>query len=144
MGFWRAPASPSPAAPAPRAAEQMVATRGFQAVLLSIYSQVMIKHNGTIDKVEIELFSSGCGGTGGAAGGPIVAKLRNTTAATTGPLSTCGSTGASELRGTGRGHRANGAANVVADMVHTLFDPARSPRCAAWPCSSSRWWSGTS
>ena len=58
-----------------RAAEMLVATPEFRAVLQNIFSTVMIIHNGTIEKVEIEQFSSGCGGTGGPSGGPIVAEL---------------------------------------------------------------------
>lgn len=57
------------------AAEQLVRTREFQAVLGKVYSKVKVLHNGTIEKVDLSLFSSLCGGSGGPAGGPLVEEI---------------------------------------------------------------------
>ena len=58
-----------------RAAEMLVATPGFQALLQDVYSKVKIIHNGTVEAVELDVWSSGCGGTGGPGGGPLAKKI---------------------------------------------------------------------
>lgn len=108
-----------------RAAELMVATPEFRAVLQSIYEQVLVLHNGTIEKVEIELFSSGCGGTGGPAGGPILEEVaryyrEHHRAVVHTRFNRAGSL---SYTGLGQAISTNDAANVCADLAYTLLEP---------------------
>lgn len=107
-----------------RAAELLVATPEFRAVLQQLYSQILIMHNGTVEKVELELFSSGCGGTGGPAGGPIVAEIaryyrEHHRAVVHARFNRAGSL---SFEGLGDAIHLNRAANVFADLTYTLLD----------------------
>lgn len=108
-----------------RSADLLVATPEFRAILRDVYSRVMISHNGTIEEVELDLFASLCGGTGGPAGGPIVDEIakyyrEHHRAVVHTRFNRAGSL---SFEGCGDGISPNGAAAVFSDLASTLLDP---------------------
>lgn len=108
-----------------RSADLLVATPEFRAILRDVYSRVLISHNGTIEEVELDLFASLCGGTGGPAGGPIVKEIakyyrEHHRAVVHVRLNRAGSL---SFEGCGDGINPNGAAAVFTDLASTLLEP---------------------
>ncbi|MFM7070475.1 MAG: hypothetical protein ACKO38_01600 [Planctomycetota bacterium] len=107
------------------AAEQLIRTPEFQAVLRQLYSKVRMLHNGTIERVDISLYSSLCGGCGGPAGGPLVEEIANYYRDHDHAVVNIAyfRAGALSYEGCGEAISVNAAAGVIRDIDFALFAP---------------------
>ena len=107
-----------------RAAQLLVDSPDFAAMLEKMYSQVLTAHNGTIERVNISLYASTCGGTGGPAGSPILDRIaeyyrEHHRAVVSVEKFRCGSLSYESL---GESVHLNRAAIVLQDLASTLLE----------------------